>query len=344
MSRFTDPRNLDRRQFAKLMGLAGTAGIAALTESPGAAQAAEPWKDWISKYYKKPVKIAVSCAGTTNSYFTPTKAGVEDAGGELGIEALWTGVPDGNTINQISQFEQLVNTGYEAIVVISFEPDAWIAPIKKAMAAGVLVLTSNNDTPKSGRELYFGQDLVSAAVVQGQMLAKYAGGKGKVAMTNCAPGSLALDQRLQGAKQGATDGGLEFVGVYNTNPADMASELGTIRDILRAHPDLGAMMPLCGPDTAAAGLVNQKDNHKLPIVGTDLLYQTLELIRDGYVNATVGQQPYLQGYMPVMYAYQRIVLGAPKLELPGGNYFMANEIVTKENVDTYLVREARFRS
>ena len=79
-------------------------------------------------------------------------------------------MPDGNTVNQIAQFQQLVNTGYEAIVVISFEPDAWVAPIKKAMEAGVLVLTANNDAPNSGRELYFGQDLVGAAVVQGQLL------------------------------------------------------------------------------------------------------------------------------------------------------------------------------
>ena len=71
--------------------------------------------------------------------------------------------------------------------------------------------------------------------------------------------------------------------------------------------------------------------------------QTLELIKEGYVDATVGQQPYLQGYLPIMYAYQRVVLGAPKLALPGGNYYLANEIVTKDTVDEYLVREARFR-
>ena len=171
-------------------------------------QQSAAWKDWVAKFYNKPIKMAVSCAGTSNPYFAPTKAGAEDAGAQLGIEMLWTGVPDGNTVNQIAQFQQLVNTGYEAIVVISFEPDAWIAPIKKAMAAGVLILTSNNDAPNSGRELYFGQDLVGAAVVQGQMLAKLAGGKGKVAMTNCAPGSLALDQRIQGARQGVKAGGL----------------------------------------------------------------------------------------------------------------------------------------
>lgn len=339
----TNSVKLDRRQFGKFLGLASTAGVAAMTGRQARAQDSADWKDWVGKFYQKPIKMAVSCAGTSNPYFAPTKAGAEDAGAQLGIEMLWTGVPDGNTVNQIAQFQQLVNTGYQAIVVVSFEPDAWVAPVKKAIEAGVVVLTSNNDAPASGRELYFGQDLVGAAVVQGQLLAKLAGGKGKVAMTNCAPGSLALDQRIQGAKQGVTQGGMEDVGVYNTNPADMASELATMQDILRAHPDLAAMMPLCGPDTAAAGLVRKNQGHALPIVGTDLLYQTLELIRDGFIDATVGQQPYLQGYLPIMYAYQRVVLGAPKLDLPGGNYYLANEIVTKDNIDQFLVREERFR-
>ncbi len=341
----TTTGQFDRRRFGKFMGLAGMAGLATLTnEGPAAAADKVPdWKEWVQTFYKKPIKMAVSCAGTTNPYFAPTRAGCEDAGAQLGIDVLWTGVPDGNTVNQIAQFEQMVNTGYEAIVVVSFEPDAWNAPIRKAMAQGVLVLTANNDAPNSGRELYFGQDLVGAAIVQGKLLAKFAGGKGKVAMTNCAPGSLALDQRLDGAKQGVHAGGLEYVGVYNTNPADMASELGTINDVLRAHPDLGAIMPLCGPDTAAAGLVRRNRKLQLPIVGTDLLYQTLGLIRDGYIDGTVGQQPYLQGYLPIMYAYQRVVLGAPALNLPGGNYYLANEIVTKDNVAEYLIREERFR-
>ena len=188
-------------------GVSGLVLIAAMTGRPVGARARADWKAWVSQFYKKPIKMAVSCAGTSNPYFAPTNAGAEDAGAQLGIDMLWTGVPDGNTVNQIAQFQQLVNTGYEAIAVVSFEPDAWIAPIKKAMEAGVLVLTSNNDSPNSGRELYFGQDLVGAAVVQGQLLAKLAGNKGKVAMTNCAPGSLALDLRIKGAREGVTKGG-----------------------------------------------------------------------------------------------------------------------------------------
>jgi ABC-type sugar transport system substrate-binding protein len=336
--------SLDRRSFAKLLGLAGSAAATGLVGGISRAAAAESdWKSWVASYLGKPVKIAMTCYNTTNPYFVPTKVGAEDAGAQLGIDVEWTGVPDANTVAQIQQFQQLVNTGYQAIVVIPLEADAWIAPIKKATDAGVIVVTANSDSPGSSRELFFGQDLVGAAVVQGQMLAKLAGNKGKVALTNCAPGLLALDLRIQGAKEGATKGGLEVVNIYNSNPSDMAAELSTIKDILKANPDLAALMPLCGPDTAAAGLVRKEGGNKQPIVGTDLMYQTLELIKEGHIEGTVGQQPYLQGYLPVMYAYQRAILSAPKLTLPGGNYFMANEIVTKDNVDTFLIREKRFQ-
>ncbi len=335
----------DRRGF--LGGVAaGTAAGALLGRTlPAQAQcAAQPWVAWTNSYLKKPVKIAFSCYNTTNPYFTPTKVGAQDAGAQVSVDMLWTGVPDGSTVAQIAQFRQLVASGYQGIVVIPLEADAWIAPIKRATEQGVVVVCANSDSPHSARELFFGQDLVGAAVVQGQMLAKLAGGRGKVALTNCAPGLLALDLRIEGAKKGVAAGGLDAIGVFNTNPSDMASERSTIRDIARAHPDLAAMMPLCGPDTAAAGLVKKETNARWPIVGTDLMYQTLEMIRDGVIDGTVGQQPYLQGYAPVMYVYQRVALGAPRLPLPGGNYFMANEVVTKDNVAAYLEREKRFRA
>jgi ABC-type sugar transport system substrate-binding protein len=89
--------------------------------------------------------------------------------------------------------------------------------------------------------------------------------------------------------------------------------------------------------------VRKNNGLDIPIVGHDMLYQTLELIKEGYIDATIGQQPYLQGFMPIMYAYQRVALGAPALDLPGGNYFLASEIVNKDNVDQFLIRESRFQ-
>ena len=198
---------LDRRTFGKMLGLAGSAAAMGTVGGITRAAAADAdWKSWVQGYYGKPVKIAVTCYNTSNPYFLPTKVGAEDAGAQLGIDLQWTGVPDGNTVNQIQQFQQLVNTGYEAIVVIPLEADAWIAPIKKATDAGVVVVTSNSDSPQSSRELFFGQDLVGAAVVQGEMLAKLAGNKGKVALTNCAPGLLGARPPYPGRQAGRHQG------------------------------------------------------------------------------------------------------------------------------------------
>ena len=108
----TNSMKLDRRQFGKFLGLASAAGAAAMTGQPARAQQKADWKAWVDKFYKKPIKMAVTCPGTSNPYFAPTKAGAEDAGAQLGIDMLWTGVPDGNTVNQLAQFQQLVNTGY----------------------------------------------------------------------------------------------------------------------------------------------------------------------------------------------------------------------------------------
>lgn len=226
--------SFDRRGFLRGSAAGATAGILGASAHPAQADTAPPWAGWVQSYAKKPLKLAMTCYNTTNPYFTPTRIGAQDAGAQVGVDMLWTGVPDGNTVAQIAQFRQLVATGYQGIAVIPLEADAWIAPIRHATEQGVVVVCANSDSPQSGRELFFGQDLVGAAEVQGRMLARLAGGQGTVAMTNCAPGLLALDQRIEGAKKGVAAGGLKVVGVFNTNPSDMASERSTIRDIAQS--------------------------------------------------------------------------------------------------------------
>src|SRR5215212_7347235 len=79
-------------------------------------------------------------------------------------------------------------------------------------------------------------------------------------------------------------------------------------------------------------------------VGHDLLFDTLTGIEAGNIDATLGQNPYAQAYLPIMYAYQRVVIGTPKVDLPDGNWFTGTEIVNKDNVAQFITREKRFQS
>jgi simple sugar transport system substrate-binding protein len=315
-----------------------TAGASAATSTRGSAPI-----DWIKSFSPVPTKIAVTAFGTANPFFVPSKAGTIDAGTQLGVTTVWGGIATNDTPAQIAQFKTLVRQGYKAIVVIAGDPNAWIRPINDAVAKGVLVLTANNDVPKSKRELFFGQDLYAGGVTQGDTIARLLNGKkGKVIMTNCAPGSDALTKRDGGARAALTKAGMKVIEVP-TDPTDPAKLRSQIEDAYRANPDIVAMAPSCAPDTAEAGKLKQRVNGKFVIVGHDLLADTLTLIKAGVINATLGQDPYIQTWLPIEYAYSRLFLGAPRLKLPGGDYFTGTEVVTAANVAGFIKREARYK-
>jgi len=337
-------RVFTRRSVLKAAGAAGI-GATLLPSVSRASTAAStpPWVTWVKSFQKKEVKIAVSCFGTLNPFFNPSRVATQDAGGELGIHTLWTGTKNTDTAAQIAQFQDLVRSGYQAVILIPGESDPWTKPIRDAVDKGVLVLTANQDAPKSARELFFGQNLYAGGQTQAKLIAKFLGGKrGKVASTNCAPGSDAMFKREGGVKAGLKSQGFNFVGEVPTDPTDPAKNLSQVENILRAHPDLVALAPGCAPDTASAGKAKQRLRKEIVVVGHDLLPETLELIKKGVVDATLGQNPYLQVYLPIMYAYQRVVLGAPKLTLPGSSWDTGTEVVTRANVDKYITREKRF--
>jgi len=83
---------------------------------------------------------------------------------------------------------------------------------------------------------------------------------------------------------------------------------------------------LLGPALASVGL-------KIPAGGFDLTPGTLTAINNGQLNFTIDQEPYLQGFLPVLYLYL--------FNLTGGLVSPPNTdtgltFVTKSNVGPYL--------
>jgi simple sugar transport system substrate-binding protein len=89
-------------------------------------------------------------------------------------------------------------------------------------------------------------------------------------------------------------------------------------------------------DSLACGQVSQKYGlaaNGVISAGYDLLPETLSLIKSGDMTFTTDQQPYLQGFIPVLQLYL--------YKLSGGAVSPANTdtslaYVTSDNVDIYL--------
>lgn len=107
------------------------------------------------------------------------------------------------------------------------------------------------------------------------------------------------------------------------------------------HKSLKGMFAVDAGDTQGVGQIIEKHGlqGKVKGGGYDLLPGTLQLIKSGALQFTIDQQPYLQGFYPVVQLFLQ--------KLSGGLMFPSDTntgllFVTKDNVDPYLTTKTRY--
>jgi ABC-type sugar transport system substrate-binding protein len=275
-----------------------------------------------------------------NDFTAVIKRGAENAGKDLGIDVEVVGPAKGESSEAIGMFEGMVQKGKDALVVVPMPGDVWVRPISEAIKAGTPVLTANMTSPKSGAEAWFGQDEYQSGVILAAELKKLldaAGIKGgKIVVGNCAPSVRVLQLRYEGFKKG-----MEGTAFQVSQPHDVGVEItanySAWENLAGSNPDAVAMVGLCSMDTPNLGKLRAKTNAKWLAAGYDLNIETLNAIKAGNVHLTLGQHPYLQGYLPVLAAYNAKTGKSPAVK---GWVDVGTEVVTKANVDELYKRES----
>jgi simple sugar transport system substrate-binding protein/ribose transport system substrate-binding protein len=245
--------------------------------------------------------IRVSYHDVSNEFAPQIKAGVEKAAAELGVDAIMVGPVGAKAEDQIAELESLIEKGVDGIAISSVSTDALAPVIDKALAAGIPVVTFNTDNPSSKRLAFVGQDLVNSGRIAGDLMAQALGGKGKVIITTLdAAAQWSLD-REKGAREAlAKYPDIEVVTTVNTG-TEPQGIYSAIENAMLANPDVTGILSLECCSVSPAGEYVKRNNLKdqVKVVGFDLLPSTLQLIKEGFVYATIDQDPETQGYMAV---------------------------------------------
>ena len=137
----------------------------------------------------------------------------------------------------------------------------------------------------------------------------------------------------------ALDAGIPVVS-YN---ADVTKGLSIIDAYAQGHPNLAGMLAVDAGSTQAVGQTVGKYNMRskgLKVAGGfDLVPETLNGIKAGNLDYTIDQQPYLQGFLPVLALYF--------YKLSGGLLFPCQTntgllFVTKDSVGPYQTTKSRY--
>ena len=284
---------------------------------------------------------------TTNPFFTPTQYGAQDACALLNCEFQWTGSKDSIVAEMVNAMNTAISAKADGIALAVVDKDAFNEPVNQALAAGIPVVSYNadgaKDDPGTSRLSYIGQGLYASGFQLGQRAIASGLESGEAVGFIATPGALNIQPRIDGASDAIKQSGksIKFTAV-GTN-ADVTKGLSIIDAYAQGHPDLAGMLAVDAGSTQSVGQVVQKYNMRdksLKVAGGfDLVPETLNAIKGGSLDYTIDQQPYLQGFLPVLYLYM--------YKLSGGLVFPSETntgllFVTKDNVDPYLQTKTRF--
>jgi simple sugar transport system substrate-binding protein len=336
----------DRASLLKRIALGGAAvSVPALLEAEKAMAApAVPSGAGGGNYPSHPKwKFVFVNHASTNSFFVPTKYGAADAGALVKCTYTWTGSATANVGEMINAFNAAISAKAAGIAIAVVDKSAFEAPIKRALAKGIPVVSYNADGARGGKKArmaYIGQALYESGFAMGQRIASIVP-KGDVAIFIATPGALNIQPRIDGAIAAIKQSGKPINPKAVPTDVDESKEPGLIEAYYLGHKKLKGMFAVDNGDTHSIGTIVQKHSlkGKVKAGGFDLHPLTLSYINRGLMDFTIDQQPYLQGVYPVLQLFL--------YKLSGGLMFPSDTntgllFVTKANVKPYLTTKTRY--
>lgn len=235
-------------------------------------------------------KIALIQQHQTNAFQIAVTEAAEAKAEEMGVE-LNIMSADQDAAKQISQIEQCVSEGYDAILFEPVDPDGLGAAAKDAADKGVVminIISACTDWENYGISALSCGNNVAAGETEMQQVADLLGGKGNIAILTGPSGDAGGLQRLEGYEN-ILKNYPDMVQVVE--PADCqwdtASAQSTVESWLSAY-NLDAIV--CENDGMAVGAGNAAGaDSGIVITGVDGTPDGFEAIGDGRITGTVSQ-------------------------------------------------------
>ena len=238
--------------------------------------------------------------------------GAQFAADDLGVDLQVQGPAGGSPEEQIALIQGFQNAGVDGIAT-SVPGTSLAAPINEIVDAGIPVVQFNL-LDKSVKAPYVGEKSVESGRILGQAVVDKLGGPeatGDVIIGNCFPGFPVLENRSKGVREAlAAAPGL----VPNAADADVTvdpvTNLAAWESLLTANPDAVALIGLCAPDLESLGKVQEGfPENDFVAGGYDMTAGNLAALEAGTVDVSIGQTPFMQGYLPVKMLYD-VITGA----------------------------------
>lgn len=261
------------------------------------------------------------CSGAT--FFQPMQFGAEEAARLFQVDLTYVNA-DGDAARHANLIETAIAEGQDAVLPTITVPDALDEAVQKARDAGLVVIAQNIDDPEgaagNARHAFVGQDFIaSGQIIGNRMIQDHGLGEGDHCLLPVEfPELTYAIERAQGVQMALEPAGITS-SIVGTGTVD-AEALAIISQALIANPDITCIIGLgTTPTTVAPDAANEVGMSGIPNGGFDTNPKIMENIMNGVTTATMDQQPFWQGFLPVMFAAYAVRYGLTPPDIDTGN-------------------------
>jgi ribose transport system substrate-binding protein len=288
----------------------------------------------------KKYTIALIPGLTTDAFYITMHKGADAAAKALGVNLVFQGAADFNPVTQVPVLNAIIGRKPDAILIAPTDKVQLVESLKKAVDAGIPVLTVDTfignghyqtgsgdaDFPLS----YIASDNILGGEIAARALAKAIGDKGKVYVSNVNPGISTTDQREEGFKNEMKKHPNITVLETQFNSDDANKAAAQFQSVYARNSDLTGVFGanLFSAMGAANGAKQGGVTGKVKVVAFDAPTSIVGEIKSGNVDIAIAQHPAEIGYFGVVAAYAHLT-GQSIPTLIGTGF----TVIDKSNVD-----------
>ncbi len=255
-------------------------------------------------------------SSASNTFWQAAKKGYDDACAKVSAncQMLFTQT-EGSVPEQLANIEAALAQKPTAILTSIVDNAALDDVLQRARDAGITVIGVNVDDLEgadgNARQAFIGQGFLAAGYSLGKAQSANFPAEGpiKVLVGISAPGQNWSEQRGQGVINFLEDykksSGRDISWEKIDSGTDLAITSDRVGAYLAAHPDTSAYFDTGFWHAGVARVLADRGDApgKVLLGGFDLVPEAVEQMQKGYIQVEVDQQPYMQGFMPVMMVY-----------------------------------------
>ena len=263
------------------------------------------------------------------------KAGIEEAYSEyknFGLEIEYYLTNNFDEAEQLNTINLLKNKKISGLIISPIHAINVKNAINEMVDRGIPVVTINSDIPESKRMCFVGQDMLMAGKVAGELMGEILNGHGKVAIITGSGNLLCSSERQKGFEKIISEkypdiNIVETIETYEQRIVAFQKTLSLLKNV----ENIKGIYITCGSVSEVGKAVRLMNKDKeIKIISFDLYPEIVELVKEGVINFTIGQDLFAQGFKAVKVFFEYLFFDkSPETE----HIKTSIDIRLKENID-----------